>query len=358
MQRSEFSHSHRTANEDIVQSSARFVLEHRQMEQRLRMDVPTLNDPHVRDLFQESELFVRSFSGVANFGLFSPLDFLRILTLVSEAVSHVLVLWSLTSNRTHLSLLAFSIISYILPLLISWRQNTEYADDCQDVKTARATAKQNKMHGLARSDAHRPEVILFGLGPWILDTWAAARRTTLGLDQRPSLLDRNPLADLMSNINTTGLLVALHNVSTAVRRLCTPPAEPHPSSSAPPPQIPVVLAMQSSSTTLGSFTLYRSSVESIVFAVRQLLQLLRMAFQGVFLMGAFCAAMQVQPKLQPSKKAVVAYPPNTNGMRIEARCAAMPFYRMTTVKVFSLIGTYRSRTPAAVTPPSEMSASH
>jgi hypothetical protein len=182
------------------------------MEQRLRMDVPTLNDPPVRDLFQESELFVRSFGGAANFGIFSPLDFLRILTLISEAASHILVLWSLTSNRTHLSLLAFSIISYILPLLISWRRSTEYADDHQDVKAARAVAKQNKMHSMARNDAYRPEVILFGLGPWILDNWAQARKTTLGLDQQRSFLDGKPLKALMSNINTTGLLVALHNV--------------------------------------------------------------------------------------------------------------------------------------------------
>ena len=64
----------RTANEDIIQSSARFVMEYRQMEQRVRMDAPTLADPHIRDLFHESDLFVRSFNGTANFGLFSPLD--------------------------------------------------------------------------------------------------------------------------------------------------------------------------------------------------------------------------------------------------------------------------------------------
>ena len=200
------------------------------MEQRLRMDIPTLDDPHIRDLFQESELFVRSFSGVANFGLFSPLDFLRILTLISEVVSHILVLWSLTSNRTHLSLLAFSIVSYILPLLISWRQSTEYADEFQDVNGARATAKQNKMHHLARADAHRPEILLFGLGPWILDAWAQARKTTLGIEGQRSFFDGNPFSALMSNINTTGLLVALHNVGVFPRKrralLTIPPTAP------------------------------------------------------------------------------------------------------------------------------------
>lgn len=183
------------------------------MEQRVRMDVPTLADPNIRDLFQESDLFVRSFSGVANFGLYSPLDLLRILTLVSETLSHLLVLWTLTSNRTHISLLAFSIISYMLPLFISWwRQNPEYIDDYQDAKAARATAKQNKMRGMAYSDSYRSEVILFGLGPWILESWARARKATLGLDQPRTFLDNYPLSALASNINTTGILVALQNV--------------------------------------------------------------------------------------------------------------------------------------------------
>ena len=79
--------------------------------------------------------------------------------------------------------------------------------------------------------------------------------------------------------------------------------------------------MQSSSTTLGSFTLYRSSVESIVFSVRQLVQLLRMAFQGVFLMGAFCSAMEVKPRLQPKKEALISYPSSGKGMSIELRYA-------------------------------------
>lgn len=183
------------------------------MEQRVRMDVPTLSDPHIRDLFQESDLFVRSFNGAANFGLFSPLDLLRILTLVSETISHILVLWTLTSNRTHLTLLTFSIISYILPLLISWwNKNTEYADDYQDAKAARATAKQNKMRGMVQSDSYRSEVILFGLGPWILDNWAKARKTTLGLDQPRTFMEDYPLSSLLSNINTTGIIVALQNV--------------------------------------------------------------------------------------------------------------------------------------------------
>lgn len=286
------------------------------MEQRVRMDVPTLADPHIRDLFHESDLFVRSFSGVANFGLFSPLDILRILTLLSETFSHLLVLWSLAASSAHLSLLAFSVLSYLLPLALScWRQTVDDADDYQDAQAARATAKQNKMRNMAHSDAHRPEVVLFGLGPWILDTWAKARKATLGLEQARSAADGHPLGAILANMNTTGLLVALQNVRghLLLNDMAT---------AAHVRQMPVVLAMQSSSTALGSFTLYRSSVESIVFSVRQLVQLLRMAFQGVFLMGAFCAAMEVQPRLQPRKEDVVPFPSSGKGMSIEARCAA------------------------------------
>ncbi|EKM59342.1 uncharacterized protein PHACADRAFT_85750 [Phanerochaete carnosa HHB-10118-sp] len=285
-----------SANEEVVQSSARFALEYRLMEQRVRMDVPTLADPNVRDLFQESDLFVRSFSGVANFGLFSPLDLLRILTLLSEMLSHLFVLWTLTTDRTHLSLLAFSIISYIVPLLISWwRQYPEYTDDIQDIRAARATAKQNKMRAMAHSDAYRSEIVLFGLGPWILDNWARARMATLGLDQPRSFPAENSTFNVLtSNINASGLLMALQNM-------------------------PVLLAMQSSSASLGSFTLYRNSIQSIVFSIQQLSQLSRMAFQSIFLMGAFSAALQVRPRLQPSPEVKLAYPSSGNGMKIEAR---------------------------------------
>lgn len=284
-----------SANEEVVQSSARFALEHRLMAQRVRMDVPTLQDAHMRDLFQEGDLFVRSFTGVANFGLFSPLDLLRILTLLSETASHVFVLWTLTTDRTHLSLLVFSVISYILPLLISWlRRFPEYADDGQDLRAARATAKQNKMRTMAQNDAFRSEIVLFGLGPWILDNWARARKATLGLDQSRSFPVDNPFSYLTSSINATGLLMVLQNM-------------------------PLLLAMQSPSAALGSLTLYRNSIQAIVFSIRQLAQLLRMAFQSVFLMGAFAAALRVRPRLQPAPEARLAYASTGRGMKIEAR---------------------------------------
>lgn len=183
------------------------------MEQRVRMDVPTMADPHIRDLFQESDLFVRSFSGVANFGLFSPLDLFRILTLVSEIASHILVLWSLTASSAHLSLLIFTVASYFIPLLMSWYgDNPEDLDDYHDGRTTRAVAKQNKMRDMANSDVYRSEVVLFGLGPWILETWAKARKATLGIDQPSLRTESHPFSVVLSNVNMTGLLAALQNV--------------------------------------------------------------------------------------------------------------------------------------------------
>lgn len=45
-----------------------------------------------------------------------------------------------------------------------------------------------------------------------------------------------------------------------------------------------------------------------------------MAFQGIFLAGAFCAAMGVEPRLQPKKVNEVPYnPAPKGGMKIEAR---------------------------------------
>ena len=46
-----------------------------------------------------------------------------------------------------------------------------------------------------------------------------------------------------------------------------------------------------------------------------------MAVQGVFLMGAFCASMEIEPFLQPRKETRVGYESSSGGMKIEARYA-------------------------------------
>ena len=70
-------------------------MERRQLEQRLRLDLPTLADPVIRDLLHESDLFVRSFTGLGfGFGLFSPFDLVRLLSSIAEVATQLLVLYS------------------------------------------------------------------------------------------------------------------------------------------------------------------------------------------------------------------------------------------------------------------------
>ena len=77
--------------------------------------------------------------------------------------------------------------------------------------------------------------------------------------------------------------------------------------------------MLQTSTSLGSLSLYRSSVQSIVYTISTLFITLQMAVQGVFLMGAFCASMEIEPLLQPKKGSQVKYDTTSGGMKIEAR---------------------------------------
>ncbi|EIW82494.1 P-loop containing nucleoside triphosphate hydrolase protein [Coniophora puteana RWD-64-598 SS2] len=288
-----FLDSFATTNERIVHDSARFFVEYQQVAQRLRLDIPTLADPHVRDCLQESDLFVRSFNGMGGFGLLSPFDFVQILALASELVSHIFVLLSLTGGTAHLGALLFSLFSAVLPMILDrYGLATSQADNSYSPQEAKTAERQEKLRSLAYSDVHRSEILVFGLGPWILSSWSAARRAML-TDERYSLTKSN-LPDMLKEMNVSDLLFALQN-------------------------IPLLLMFQSSSVSLGSLALYRSSVQSVVFTVGNLLTTIRMAFQGVFLMGAFCAAMNIQPRLDPPDEDALKYPTNSGGMKLEAR---------------------------------------
>jgi hypothetical protein len=83
--------------------------------------------------------------------------------------------------------------------------------------------------------------------------------------------------------------------------------------------------MLQTSTSLGSLALYRSSVQSIVYTISTLFITLQMAVQGVFLMGAFCASVEIEPFLQPRKESRVKYESWSGGMKIEARYGAIHF---------------------------------
>ncbi|KAF7978304.1 hypothetical protein HWV62_903 [Athelia sp. TMB] len=281
-------------NESIVHNSARFFAEYQQMEQRLRLDIPALADPAVHDILHESDLFVRSFNGMGGFGLLSPFDVVHVLALLSELVSHVWILVTLTGGAAHFGALSVSLLSALLPLLLKWAGVTNGApENLTSQREARTAQRQEKLRGLAYSEAHRPEVIMFGLGPRILRSWASARKAMLRAEHDASLRETG-LPYILSQINLSDVLFALQN-------------------------IPLVIILQSSSASLGSLALYRSSIQAVVFAVTNLLSTTRMAFQGVFLMGAFCAAMKIQPRLKPSAEKVVKFECLPKGVRIEAR---------------------------------------
>ncbi|RDB20513.1 Subtilin transport ATP-binding protein SpaT [Hypsizygus marmoreus] len=276
------------SNENVVLDSARFFVEYQQLEQRVRLDVPTLADPIVRDLLQESDLFARSFSG-GGFGLLSPLDFVRILSLTTEIISHILLVISLTRGATHLGVLLLSVFSATLPFLATWFSFASHqAEHPFNAREARAAERHERMRNLAYSDVHRPEIALFGLGDWILKSWTNARKIVLSSEQPSTLRD----SSLLSQLNLSDFMFALQN-------------------------IPLVLLMQSSSASLGSLTLYRSSIQSVVFACGNLIRTTKMAFQGIFLMSAFCASMKLKPRLQPKDEDMVAYNPLPGGVSIE-----------------------------------------
>lgn len=279
-----------SANEHVVLGSAKFFVEYQQLEQRVRLDVPTLADPVVRDLLQESDLFAHSFGG-GGLGLLSPLDFVHILSLTTEIISHIMLIISLTRCAAHFGMLFLSICSALLPFLVMWCRCTPRDMDAPyNVREARAANRQERMRNFAYSDVHRPEIVLFGLGDWILKSWSAAHNIVSTFEQPQNLQD-----SVFSRLNISDFTFALQN-------------------------IPLFLIMQTTSTSLGSLTLYRSSVQSVVCAFGNLVTTTRMAFHGIFLMSAFCASMKLKPRLQPEDEEKVVY--NSlpgGGMSLEIR---------------------------------------
>ncbi|KAJ6516212.1 P-loop containing nucleoside triphosphate hydrolase protein, partial [Mycena sanguinolenta] len=278
------------SNDTVVMDSARFHVEYIQLEQRIRLDIPTLSNPVVRDLLHESDLFARSFSG-SGFGLLSPLDFIHIISLVTELLSHALLILSLTVGATHYGVLLLSIFSATLPLFVTWFACPQpHSESLYSPREARAADRQEKMRNLAYNDAHRPEIELFGLGDWILRNWASARKVVLASEQNQQFRD----SSLLSKLNFSDFLFALQN-------------------------IPLVLLLQTSSASLGSLTLYRSSIQAVILTSRNLLVTSRMVFQGIFFMSAFCAGKTLKPQLQPDDKDMVSYQPSPRGATITAR---------------------------------------
>jgi len=86
-------------------------------------------------------------------------------------------------------------------------------------------------------------------------------------------------------------------------------------------QLPLLLFFQNSSTSLGSLTVYRSSIQSMVYAFGNLVTTTKMAFQGIFLMAAFTASMKIKPQLNPKHEETLPYSSANGGASIDARSA-------------------------------------
>ena len=202
----------RASNETVVTGSARLFIEYKQMEQRVRLDVPTLADPVVQSLLQESDLFVRSFTG-GGFGLLSPLDFIRIFSLLTEIVSHAFLIISLTRGLSHFGILFVSILSCMFPLFLScFSYSREQMESQASAKEVRAADRQERLRNLAYNDVHRPEIALFGLGDWILKSWTNARKLAIMSEQlsharNTSIIDQFNLAELVCAMQNVRLLL-------------------------------------------------------------------------------------------------------------------------------------------------------
>ncbi|EAU84325.2 hypothetical protein CC1G_01321 [Coprinopsis cinerea okayama7 len=258
-----------TTNENIVLGSARFYIEYKQMEHRVHLDVPTLADPQVRDLLQESDLFARSFSG-GGFGFISPLDFINIFSLAVEILSHLWLLISFTRDLSQLGVLLFTVVSSLFPFVLARFSNPSTCfDNPTTSKEARAADKQERMRNLAYSDQHRPEIALFGLGDWILASWSNARKIVLASEQP---ITRN------STAHFTDIIYALQNASAPFRLNSA---------------LPVLLLLQSSATTLGAITAYRTSIQ--------------------------CVFIKLRPRLMPKHEDTARYMPSPSGAKIEVK---------------------------------------
>ena len=179
------------------------------MEKRLQLDVPSLSDPVTRDLFQESDLFVRSFSGMTSLGLLSPFDFVSMLTLTSEIISHLYVIYTLTSDFAHVWILLLSLASAFLPFILPWfHTGRSHADSLYTPQEAQAAERQEKMRHLAHNDSHRPELLLFGFGPWILESWAQARKSLLGLE-KPNIFRETAF---LGQVSLNEIMIAVQHV--------------------------------------------------------------------------------------------------------------------------------------------------
>ncbi|KAG8898469.1 hypothetical protein FRB99_007421 [Tulasnella sp. 403] len=331
-----------TSNERAVQQSIRFRVEYVQMETRLRLDIPSLASPTVQDLLTESDLFARSFNGMGGLGLLSPFDLIRTLTtLTTEIASQSYILYNLlapsfSSDEEHVHLntaQTLLVLSALLPTLVSganwvwtkwilkWDEGscdspdtTHWPHALYNPEEAETAERHERMRRLAYDESFKSEVMLFGLAKWILRTWVETRDILMSADKKRSSGRQQQGWKIKGIVDVA---VAMEFLRECVRELTLTLQA-----------IPLVL--QLSTTTLGNATLYRSSIQTLVSSFNTLWMTFQLTYQSIFLMGAFHAALLLQPSMEPPANVRQPYTTahgkdaqgNDNGkrgMKIEAR---------------------------------------
>ncbi|CAE6400499.1 unnamed protein product [Rhizoctonia solani] len=280
-----------TQNETLVQQSVRYRVEYLQIQLRLRLDIPTLADPDVTALLNESDMFVRSFSGAGGFGLLSPFDLIRTVSTLSELATQLYLVWSMSAgllDASHILMLVFA----FLPSMLSWASSRvsqllscpwpDYSEDSEGVEQSE---RHERMRRLAHDNYHKPEILLFGLSDWILESWANARKSVLGLSAPQESTTASAFRE-MARSSSSELFGMVQ-------------------------QIP--LALQLGKSSLGTVTMYRSAVHQLAFTISSLATTFSMAFQAVFLMAAFHASLNLKPVLEPAPETKVSYEPSYDG---------------------------------------------
>lgn len=85
-----------------------------------------------------------------------------------------------------------------------------------------------------------------------------------------------------------------------------------------------------------------------MFTTANLIHSTRMAYQGIFLMGAFCAAMEVEPILQP-RGCDVPFEVSGKGMKLDVKCVSCDII-YTFIRAHYLAGTSPTHTRGVKVP--------
>ncbi|KAG8885952.1 hypothetical protein FRB98_001519 [Tulasnella sp. 332] len=341
-------------NERLIQQTLRFHIERTQLQTRLRLDIPSLSSQITQDLLSESDLFARSFNGIGGLGLLSPFDLVRTFVVVgSEVIGRAWVIWGLWEERRVggaggfgfglggsgrfgvkldlgqalivLSVLGPTLLS-IFNLVLNWLSSTSDSSSpfmgagglSPDTSTwphalynpeeAETCETHERMRRLAYDDGFKSEIMLFGLSDWILNTWVKTREKLLATSSSPSSggtgstrsrsrrrRSRQGGGGPLSWLLTPLLAILPFDVDAAVAtdflRECA--RELMLTLQA----IPLIL--QLSTTTLGTATLYRTTLTSLLSSVQTLSHTFDQTYQGIFLLAAFHASSTAQPLLEP-----------------------------------------------------------